>query len=634
MQLGDRWGVADGWWSTDGSYCEPSPSTLEALHAALGANAHPDGPPPGPPTWFVAAGSEEPLLGPVTLELDDGSSLSATGHLPPDLPLGAHRLRPDDGGPTTNLFVVAARAPRSSRCWGWSTQLYATRSSHSWGVGDLADLGDLARQSLAQGAGVLAHSPLGAALPVSHQQPSPYFASTRRFWSPLHLRVEEVDGAELARSAVEAAALAGRSLNHAPTLDRDRIWALKLEALGSIWAALAEDQRRSAAPAGADREADEFAVFNAICEQHDTGWSAWPAELRRPDGVGVARFAAANSDRVDFWRWVQTACDAQLAAAAAAGVPLMADLPVGFDPDGFDAWVDQDLLALGTRIGAPPDDFNTLGQDWGLPPYVPWRLRAAGYRPWISTVRRVLRHAGALRVDHIMGLFRMYLIPPGGGPAEGAYVQQFGTELLDLAVTEAARAGATLVGEDLGTVQPEVRDAMAERSVYGYRVGWFEDDPPDSWPAATLASLTTHDLPTATGLWEGHDAADRAAAGVPDDPEGDGLLRRRFAALAGVTLSDTDPPPLTDTRRAVLDVHRTLARSGSDLLVATLDDAVGAARRPNLPGTTHEHPNWSTPLPVPLEQLGAAGADELARVLNDAGRDRRHPEQLADESER
>ncbi len=614
MQQGDPWGVAHEWWGTDGTRNEPSEATRAALHLAMGAAEHPTGPPPGPPTWFVPQGRDEALRSPATIELEDGTEVRAPERLPPDLPLGAHLLRPDDDGPATNLFVVAPRSPRARRSWGWSTQLYATRSAHSWGIGDLGDLADLAFRSLQQGAGLLAHSPLGAPLPVARQQPSPYYASTRRFCSPLHLRVDAVPGADLAGPTVERAAAAGRALNAAATIDRDLVWRIKLDALEAIWSALDATQRARALEADDEddeREAVAFAHFNALSEHHGSGWSSWPTDCRHPDASGTARFGTVHRDRVDFWCWVQRCCDEQLAAAAAAGAPLMADLPVGFDPDGFDAWVDQDLLASGVRIGAPPDDFNSLGQDWGLPPYVPWRLRAAGYRPWISTLRRVLRHAGSLRIDHVMGLFRLYLIPPGAPADHGAYVLQYGTELLDLAVTEAARAGATLVGEDLGTVEPGVREAMGERDVYGYRIGWFAEEPPEEWPATTLAALTTHDLPTAVGLWDGQDALDRRVAGVPDDPDGDDLLRRRLARLARVDRAD----PKVSTRSVVLDAHASLSRSGSDLVVATLEDAVGAARRPNLPGTVDEHPNWSTALPIPLEQLGDTGADQLAEVL-------------------
>ena len=296
----------------------------------------------------------------------------------------------------------------------------------------------------------------------------------------------------------------------------------------------------------------------------------------------------------------------------------MADLPVGFDRDGFDAWVDQDLLALEWSVGAPPDEFNSLGQDWGLPPYVPSQLRNAGYRPWIDTVRRILRHAGALRVDHVMGLFRLFWIPIDGDARSGGYVQQFGTELLDLAVTEAVRAGAALIGEDLGTVEDHVRGSLAQREVFGYRIAWFEDDPPDVWPANTLGSLTTHDLPTLAGLWTGTDEADRIDAGLAPDPEGAEVMRRRIAAAAGMELPTDQDAADAGADELRLAAHAALARSGSDVVVATLEDAIGVTERTNLPGTVDEHPNWRLALPVPIDELDAAGAAEVGEVLRGA----------------
>jgi 4-alpha-glucanotransferase len=319
---------------------------------------------------------------------------------------------------------------------------------------------------------------------------------------------------------------------------------------------------------------------------------------------------------------------------------LLADLPVGFDPSGADAWMDQDLLALGCSVGAPPDDLGPTGQDWGLPPYVPWRLRAAGYAPWIDTLRRMFRHCDALRIDHVMGLFRLFWIPPGGDASHGGYVDQrdpahrpgaaghfddsgfVPVELLDLVLMEAARAGATVVGEDLGTVEPEVRAAMSDRNVFGYRIGWFEDEPAHEWPAATLAALTTHDLPTAAGLWTGEDETDRVRAGLAPDPGEVAIMRGRLLRLAsdGDALADEPMVDPSDERSVVVGAHRGLATSGSDLAVATLEDAVGALRRPNLPGTVDQHPNWRIPLPVDIEALDEAGAAEIAGVMRAAGR--------------
>lgn len=619
----DAWGVADGWWGTDGTWHATPDETRAALQQAQGRADHPEGPPSDTPTWFVRPGAAHELWSPGTLELDDGSEAAVEDRLPPDLPLGAHVLRPRDGGPSTRLFVVPHRAPRPRRGWGWSTQLYGTRSTRSWGHGDLVDLAELAHWAQDLGAEVLAHNPLGASLPLASQQPSPYYASSRRFWSPLYLRVESVLGADLAGDALTEAAAAGRALDASPVVDRDEVWRLKLGALEAIWAQVRRSRVvvDSLAIAAQDEALTRHATFCALAEHHGSGWLDWPVEHRHPDGASVAGFRATNEDRVAFWRWLHVEAEVQLAAAAAAGASLMADLPVGFDPSGSDAWSDQDLLALDCRIGAPPDDFSPSGQDWGLPPYVPWRLRSTGYAPWLDTLRRAFRHAGALRVDHVMGLFRLFWIPPGHDATGGGYVYQYGTELLDLAVMEAARAGATLVGEDLGTVEDDVRAALSERDVFGYRIAWFQDDDAHEWPATTLASLTTHDLPTVAGLWTGDDAAQRARAGLPEDPEGDRLLHERLARIVQADLpehavapgpEDVDPAALDGL---VVAAHAALAGSGSDLAIATLEDAARVRIRPNLPGTIDEHPNWRTALPVTIDDLDETLAPGIAEVM-------------------
>ena len=608
------WGVADGWWGVDGSWHETDPDTRATLERAQGAEEHPGGP-PEQLVWFVREGEAPALHGPAVIELDDGGgTMRASGSLPADLPMGAHLLRPEDGGPSTHLFVTAPRAPRPARSWGWSAQVYGLRSAHNWAHGDLVDLGDLASWAGHQGASLVAHNPLGATIPLADQQPSPYFASSRRFWSPLYLRIESVLGADLAAAEVEAAATAARALVDRRRIDRDRVWQLKLDALEHIWERVRGTRVvRESLDADRDPALTTHATYCTLAEHHGSGWSRWPAAHRHPSNPEVEAFRAANADRVDFWRWVHLECEVQLEHAASAGAGLMGDLPVGFDPDGSDAWVDQDLLALGCRIGAPPDDLGPDGQDWGLPPYVPWKLRAAGYRPWLDTLRRSMQHAAALRVDHVMGLFRLYWIPPESPASAGAYVYQYGAELLELAVTEAARAGTWLVGEDLGTVEPEVRTAMTEREVFGYRVGWFDPEPPQGWPASTLGTLTTHDLPTVAGMWTGADEAMRAEAGVTVHSSDEQAMRARLASIAREGgLPDPEGSTLEQVNEAA---HRALAAAGSDLVLATLEDALVVRERPNLPGTVDERPNWRLSLPVTIEELDATAAPTIAAEL-------------------
>ena len=614
----DEWGVADGYWGTDGQWRATSDDTRAALHSSLGADVHPNGPPAGPPTWFVHAGESPEVWNPGEIDVEDGGTVRVDDRLPPDLPLGGHLLRSDDGA-VTRLFVVPHHGRPAPRTWGWSVQLYATRSGSSWGHGDLGDLAALATWAGDSGAGLVAHNPIGATVPVGPQQPSPYYASSRRFWSPLYLRVEDVPGAAAAASFDEARR-AGIALNRERRIDRDVVWALKRSVLEEVWAETRSSPEtvRRLESATHDAALDRHSAFCALAETYGPSWREWPAAYRHPSSEAVEAFAATNLDRLEFWRWLQLLTDEQLDRAAVAGAQLMADLPVGFDPDGADAWVDQDLLAADCRIGAPPDDLGPLGQDWGLPPYVPWKLREAAYEPWRATIRRTLVSAGALRIDHVMGLFRLFWIPPGTDARHGSYVYWPGTELLDLAVMEAVRAGAVLVGEDLGTVEPEVRTALAEREVYGYRVGWFEDDPPEEWPGTCVGSLTTHDLPTVRGVWSGTDAEVRADAGQPVDPHDDALLRGRLARLAGVE-SDED----LSSREVGLRAHRRLAHAGCDIVMATLEDAIDSPDRPNVPGTIDEHPNWSVALPVPIEALDDSGAADVALLMGDGvGRDR------------
>lgn len=596
----DGWGVEDGYWAVDGSRVDTPERTREALRAAMGAGTEvgADAPPaPDPPLWFVRAGSAPTIDRPARLVLEDGTEVDAERSLPPDLPVGYHRLLPSDGGPPTRLFVTPPRvAPVPRRLRALAVQLYAARSRASWGIGDLADAATVARWAAGHGVDALLLSPLHAPLPTAEPEASPYFASSRCFRNPLHLRIEEVPGFDPASPALAALADAGHRLLAERHIDRAATWALKRAALERIWEHDGADRARRD-PAfvrwraeGGQRLAD-YATFCALADLHGGGWPTWPEEHRHPAAPAVARFAEGAADAVDFHMWIQWLCDRQHAALAAEGPGLVHDLAVGADPSGADGWLWQDSLALGVRVGAPPDEFNTAGQDWGLPPFVPWKLRQAGYEPLRELLQASFRHAAGLRVDHVMGLFRLWWVPPGHGADEGGYVRQPGHELLDVLAIESARAGAFAVGEDLGTVEDQVREALGERGVLSYRVAWFEPEGPPTWPEQALASMTTHDLPTVAGVWSG-----------TDDPDGE--FRPRLDALAG----DAAGGSLTEVTVAA---HRALATAPSLVVSATLEDLLGVAERPNQPGTTTaERPNWSVALPVPMEDL--EGTDAVA----------------------
>jgi 4-alpha-glucanotransferase len=569
-----------------------APEVRAAVLATMGLEPD-ETPVDGAPVAVVGRGGRLPEAGEVTLE--DGTHLGRLDRLPPDVPYGYHRLAHEDGherlvitGPGRCHLLPGFRA------WGWAVQLAATRSRRSWGIGDLGDLRDLATWAAQTGAGFVAVSPLGAPNPGPIPEASPYYPSTRRFGNPLHLRVEDVPGA----AGLDDLAADGRALNAERGIDRARVLALKLAALERLWAAGRLDREAFEAWRRAGGEPlERWATFAVLTERLGPGWQSWPERYRDPTGSAVAAVAREAADRVAFHAWVQWCFDRQLAGASA---PLrrIADLPVGVDPGGFDAWDWQRQLAIDASIGAPPDRFNHAGQDWGLPPFIPHRLREARYRPFIETIRAQLRHAGGLRIDHVLGLFRLWWVPSGHGPARGAYVRYPTDELLEIVTLESHRAQALVIGEDLGTVPPGVRRELHRRHLLSTRLALFERMGPSRYPRQAFAGITTHDLPTIAGALTGTDLADQAAAGIRPDSAGLALLRSRLLKVAGL---DADPP-LDD---AVVALHRRLAASPSVLVAATLEDALRVEERPNLPGTVSaQRANWSLALPVPIEDLG------------------------------
>jgi 4-alpha-glucanotransferase len=546
------------------------------------------------------------------LQLEDGTALTVDDQLPADLPSGYHHLRRRDG--TSARVIVAPEAcflPDSLRIWGWAIQLYAARSRRSWGIGDLADLRRLGAWAGGAGAGIALINPLAAPSPLIPQQPSPYFPSSRRFRSPLYLRVEEVEGASTLRD-LPAIARRARALNAEPRIDRDEVFRLKSGALEGIWGSVSRRElpELDAFIAEQGEGLVEFATFCALAERHQSGWHGWPSELRHPSSPAVRAAARTPviADRIRYHQWLQLQIDRQLARASRA-VPVMQDLPIGFDADGADAWAFQDVLAEGISVGAPPDEFNTKGQNWGLPPFVPAKLRDAGYQPFIDTIRGCVRHSGGLRIDHVMGLFRLFWIPNGMEPKEGAYVRSNARDLLAIVALESQRARAVIVGEDLGTVEEDTRAELTRRKVLSYRLLWFEKGSPKKYPEQALAAVTTHDLPTIAGLWTGSDVAAQKELGMAPNEKGMREILSRVKRLAKVHART----PLT---RAIASIYEALASAPSRIITATLEDAIAVEERPNMPATTDEWPNWSIALPLPLESFEkSATAARLARIL-------------------
>lgn len=589
--MADQWGIDAEYENADGELTRISPDTIEALRDIIGR------PPAGRSPVLVVRPGQREAVGPAQLVLEDGAELDVVDRLPADLPLGYHALRDADG--ERRLIVSPGRChlPAGWRAWGWAVQLYAARSRHSWGIGDLADLAELTRRSATElGAGFCLVNPLHAVAPTLPQDASPYFPSTRRFLNPIYLRIEDVPGATAAGADLDRLAAAGRALNEDRRIDRDRVWALKREALELIWRRTGgggpEFTRwlEQASPALVD-----FTAWCALADDLGPNWREWPSGLQQPGTPEVASFVAGHQDRIRFHAWLQWLTTSQLSGAS-RDLALIQDLPIGVNPNGADAWAWQDVLADGVSVGAPPDEFNSQGQDWGLPPFVPWRLRRAGYQPLIDTIRATMATAGGLRVDHVMGLFRLWWIPEGSGPGDGGYVRYPAGELLDIVALESHRAQAPVVGEDLGTVEEGVRDTLAERNILSYRVLWFESDDPATWPGTSMAAVTTHDLPTVAGLWGGTDLAEQVDLGLEPNEASTAEIRARIAKTCGLD----DDAPADDVVRAA---HRLLGRAPSVLLTATLDDAIAEPQRPNVPGADDGRDNWSLALPVPLDEL-------------------------------
>ena len=598
----------------------------------------------------------------------------ATFRIPGDLPLGYHRLKAWSEGDEAScaLIVTPERVGLPARmgdrrAWGIATQLYSVRSAGSWGVGDVVDLEDLSVWGAGLGAGYVLINPLHAAEPSGRMEPSPYLPTTRRFQNPIYLRVERIpEYADLpAADRAEVGSLKAalqQDLAGLDAIDRDTTWAAKAAALRLVHAVPRSAGRELAYAAYREREGeglDNYATWCALTDRHGKDWHDWPAGLQHPASPEVLAFRAEQADDVDFYRWLQFVLDEQLSIAQAAtrrsgmALGVMHDLAVGVHPEGSDSWSLQDVFAQGITVGAPPDAFNQAGQDWAQPPWRPDRLAEQGYAPFRDMVRTVLRAAGGVRVDHIIGLFRLWWIPAGMGPTEGTYVRYDHEALIGILALEAARSGAIVVGEDLGTVEPWVREYLSERGILGTSILWFEFEfdgdgrplRPERWREYCLASVTTHDLPPTAGYLAGDHVRLRDELGLltrslaeelaADDAERAAWIEelRQRGALTAATASsatgklDPDTPDLAglELEATVQALHRYLTWTPSKLLCVALTDMVGDRRTQNQPGTIDEYPNWRVPLtgpdgaPMGLEQvLVSSRARRLAQVVNES----------------
>jgi 4-alpha-glucanotransferase len=592
-----EWGIEPGYLDALERWQTSPVKSLELVRQAMTNR-----PPPSGPTyrdvWVIGHGETRAIREPSQLRLEDGTVEPSGAYLRRDLPFGYHELESDESGERTRIVVTPGQCwlPDDLSTWGWAVQLYALRSKKSWGMGDLGDLRALARWSSARlGAGMMLVNPFHAPLPTLPQQPSPYYPSSRLYRNPLYLRIEEVPGARERVRELAHLANAGRSLSGTSRIDRDATFALKIRALEAIFARFKGSKSFDAYAAREAPFLESYATFSVLAEVHGNDRRAWPKVFSRPEGEGLRRFRQKHARRVRFHAWIQWLLDEQLKRAGRE-IPLVGDLAVGADPGGADAWIWQDLFAPGMDVGAPPDEFNTLGQNWGLKPFDPARLRLVGYEPIVRIVRSAMRHMGGIRLDHVMGLFRLFWIPQAKKPKDGAYVRYPALDLLGIVALESMRAKAVVVGEDLGTVEDEVRSELAHRKMMSYRVLWFEEGTPEEYPAQALAAVTTHDLPTIAGLWSGSDVARQRALNLAPNEKGTRAQRRALAKMTGVK-------PGAPIDQVILKTHEALARAPSVLLAPTLDDALGVADRPNMPGTIDEYPCWCLPLPKLLEEI-------------------------------
>jgi 4-alpha-glucanotransferase len=574
------------------------------------------------PTIAVRVGGHaQSIPGAALLVAEDGVETVLRDEVPGDLSPGWYRLHTSDGQEAT-LVAAPPRLPTPPATWGWMLQLYALRSAGSWGMGDLRDLREFIEWTAAEHhAGAVLLNPLHAPGPTHPVQPSPYTPSSRRFANPLALRIEDLEAYRRADPETRAEVDALRVWASTERIDYDLVWSAKRAALELLWRAEGRPSGdgNSPLPGLAD-----WATYCALAESHGSRWSRWPEPLRDVAGPAVAAARRQLAPRVAFHSWIQQRCSDQLVgvrdAAHAAGMALgvIHDLAVGVDADGADAWALADVLATGVTVGAPPDNYTPPGQDWGLPPWRPDRLAATGYGALRDMLAAVLAHADGLRIDHVAGLWRLWWIPPGDGPDRGTYVHYDADVMLAVLALAAHQAQAIVIGEDLGTVEPEVTQALADNSMLGCAVSWFVRDeaapdqpllPPAKWPLRAAASISTHDLPTAAGFLRGDHVRARADRGLLDDVPAELAAaereRNELLALLGSEglLPPTDNGSEPDEATIIAAMHRLLAATPSRLKLVSPYDVLAEPRQPNLPGTVDEYPNWRIPLPHSLEQL-------------------------------
>lgn len=611
-QLGPL-GVSEGFRNAAGSWVATPTETLEVVARSF-LTPQPKG--LGDPIICTPGQYHPDLYG--TLILENGHNYQAQGIV--DLP-GYHVLYTDKG---VRHFVIVAPEylPVPERSWGWQIQLYAARSRDSWGIGDFRDLALICRLAARQGARVVQCSPVHAIAPTEHPQDSPYSPASRNFLNLLHIAPGIAPGAE--RVDLSDLATAGRALNDERLINRAKVWELKREAFTRIWALVRTELPLEFLDYRTERgkSLQRFCTWSALVEQMDSpDWRDWPEQYRRPDTPALVTFAEEYADRVCFYAWCEWVAETQYAEACTSGVDVIADLAVGFDANSEDAWAFQDLLSFEFEIGAPPDTHNTEGQRWGLPPFNPAALARADFRPFTSMVHSALKHAGALRIDHVMQLWRLYWVPTAGTAHEGVYVYYPVDAMLAILRVEGLRDNAWIVGEDMGTVAAGVRETMGSLGMLGNRSAMRTNVAEFPWLGVGTSS--THDQVTVAGLLTGSDVDDLQRIGKDADFGQIARTRRGLAELAHI---DPDKPldEITDqdVHDAVIARYRLLTSAPSLVVLVSLDDAAMVRDRPNMPGTVDVYPNWRLALPKPVDEImDSEVARDLVSMMNeDRGR--------------
>lgn len=645
-RVAEQHGVATSYEDWRGRRIAVNPDTIRHVLAALGVDPSAE-PVHGrkllPPAVVVREGKGPDLALPEgarsTVETADGSTLP----FDPGLPLGQHTLRVTDNGTEhlAPLLVVPDRIEPSAlqdrqRLWGLMAQVYSVRSRASWGTGDLRDLTELTDWSARElGADFTLINPVHATEPHPPVEASPYLPISRRYASPLYIRVEDVpEYARLDPAQREGIQRLARPLRErgrtADLLDRDAVWEAKLAALEVLFEVPRAPGREAALHTYLEREGHtlvEFATWCALAEEHGTDYRNWPAHLRDAGSRAVGAEALRRWPRVEFHRWLQWVLDEQLAQVhntaltGGMGLGIVHDLAIGVQPGGADAWMYGDALVPGLHVGAPPDEFNQHGQDWGQPPWHPHRLAELGYGPFRQILDQSLAHAGGVRVDHVMGMFRLWCVPRGAPADQGTYVQYDHEGMVGTLALAAHRADAVVIGEDLGTVQPWMREHLSDRGILSTSVLWFEQDSggspltPERWRRNCLATIGTHDLPPVASFLSAEHVELRDRLGLLNRPvseeraDAEALVQRWRGLLVELGLLEADVDPLADPAAVVAAMHSYLAATPARMLGVALTDVVGERRMQNQPGTSTGYPNWRIPLtngegePVLVDEL-------------------------------